>query len=110
MAARDPRQELLQFLDRKAFRPILDASAGGADQRALDDAQERTRRQRDRYRGYGSAEEIRERFLDDIHSPAAVQVNRELERLGLPRFADLRDEFEQLCDRLGVGPRPRPAA
>lgn len=110
MAARDPRQELLQFLDQYAFRPIFEASARGADRAALRDAQASTRRQRDRYRGYASAEEIRERIMEDIHAAAAAEVNRELARLSLPRFADLREDFEQRCRELGLGPDHQPAA
>lgn len=102
----DARQELVNFLDRKAFDPVLHADArrfSDSEQDILRDVQERTEREKRRYHDdYGSASEIRRQFLDDVSSEAAASVNRELGRLGLPRLPELKDDFIALCERLGI--------
>ncbi len=106
--AQNKRQELLSFLDRKAFDPVLKASPdryqGEADRRALEHVKRSTKSEKKRYHeNYGNAEEIRKRFLDDLDSEAAKKVDSELRRLDLPCLPELKDEFLQLCDSLGVG-------
>jgi hypothetical protein len=53
--------------------------------------------------GYTDAEEVRDRFRDDLNSSAAQRVQGELERLGLPTLRDVERDFEDLCQDLGVG-------
>jgi hypothetical protein len=107
MASNDSaRDKLLRFLDQTAFDPILRAKPdkySDADRRVLADVQRRTESEKKRYHDdYGSAREIRDRFMQDVHSSAAKKVNDELKRLGLPRLPDLQDEFLKLCEEIGV--------
>ncbi len=92
------KQELIDFLDRKVFDPILKASADRYSGRQRDDleyVQDKTRTERDRYHHYGSADEIVRMYKDDLHSSHARSVNDRLKALGLPRLEDVREEFEK---------------
>ncbi len=99
------KQKLIQFLERKAWDPVLKASAGGysdSERKTLDRVQRKTQSQRERYQTYGSAGEVRQQFEDDLHSDNARKTNADLKRLDLPIQADVVDEFFRLADRLGV--------
>jgi hypothetical protein len=102
----DAREELLAFLDRRAFNPILRSSPDDYPEAArhkLEDVKGRTQQELRRYhQKYRSASEVRRRFLEGVTSRAAAKVNADLRTLRLPRLPDLKDEFLALCDRLGV--------
>ncbi|MFL6352546.1 MAG: hypothetical protein ACJ74Z_11935 [Bryobacteraceae bacterium] len=90
------KQELLRFLDRRVFDPILKASAehyGEADRHKLKDVQDRTRSEKERFHHYSSAREIVDNYKSDLHSSTAKRVNRELEQLKLPTLPSVEDEF-----------------
>ena len=90
------KQDLLAFLDRRVFDPILHASANTyseADQKKLKDVQDRTRSEKERFRTYGSAHEVIENYKRDLHSRTAKRVNSELEHLKLPTLPSVEDEF-----------------
>jgi hypothetical protein len=106
-ADQNAREKLVQFLDEEAFDPILrtspDRYSGNARDR-LEHVKGATERTKQRYHhDYRSAEEVRDRFRDDLSSAAAQRVQRELAQLGLPTLHDVEDEFEGLCRDLGVG-------
>jgi hypothetical protein len=95
MASKD---ELVRFLDERVFNPILKASPerySGKKQDDLKYVQDRTKSEQERFHKYGSADEVLRMYKDDVHSENAREVNRKLEELGLPRLADVRDEFER---------------
>jgi hypothetical protein len=89
------KQGLLHLLDRHVFDPILRASAdayGEADQKKLEHVQNRTRSEKERFRGYTNAGEIVENYKRDLHSSVAKRVNSELERLKLPTLSSVKEE------------------
>ncbi len=98
--ASDKKAELLEFLERRAFNPVLHAKSGDKD--TLEHVQRATRDEIERYRNYGSAEEVVINFKRDLHSSAAKKVHAELRRLHLPTIEDVRDEFEAKARELGV--------
>ncbi|HYZ63161.1 MAG TPA: hypothetical protein VE650_11965 [Acetobacteraceae bacterium] len=98
--AQDKKKELVDFLERKAFDPVLHAKNG--DKATLEHVQQATRAEIERYRNYGSAEEVVTNFKRDLHSSAAKKVHAELKQLGLPTLNDIRDEFEAKARALGV--------
>jgi hypothetical protein len=106
-ADRNAREKLVRFLDQKAFDPILRASPdrfSESDRDKLEHVKGATERTKQRYHDdYTNAEEVRDRFRDDLSSSAAQQVQRELEQLGLPTLHDVEGEFEDLCQHVGVG-------
>lgn len=115
MTARDARERLVRFLDRRAFEPVLRASpedyASEADRRLLEDVKSRTVAEQKRYRqGYRTAEDVRTNFMRDLSSEPAKKVHAELRRLKLPALPDLEDDFLDLCDELGVFQARRRAA
>jgi hypothetical protein len=106
-ADQNAREKLIRFLDERAFDPILRASPdrySGSDRDMLTHLKGATERTKQRYHhDYTDAEEVRDRFRDDLNSSAAQRVQGELERLGLPTLRDVERDFEDLCQDLGVG-------
>jgi hypothetical protein len=107
MPDKHAREQLLDLLDKKAFDPVLKASPNHykseSDKQKLRDLQETTRHTQQSYHEkYTTAEEVRKNFRRDLSSEAAKKVHRELRDLGLPTLDELKDEFEQLADQLGV--------
>lgn len=103
--AAQTKQKLVEFVIRKAFDPVLKAKGDGkseTEKSKLKHVQDATRAEIDRYRGYGSAEELVTNFKRDLHSDAAKKIHKELEQLGLPTINDIRDEFEAKARDLGV--------
>ena len=101
----DKKRELLHLVERKAFDPVMRAKPDGrseAEKKKLDHVQRATRAEIDRYRGYGSAEELVTNFKRDLSSGAAKKVHAELRSLDLPTIEDIRDEFERKMSALGV--------
>ena len=94
------KQELVHFLDRHVFDPILHASPdkySEADQRKLKDVQDRTRSEKDRFHHYRSAKEVLDNYKSDLHSATAKRVNAELEKLKLPTLPSVEDDFLKLA-------------
>lgn len=92
------KQELERFLDERVFDPILKTSPdkySESERKDLEYVQDRTRTEKQRYHSYSSAEELARMYKDDLHSENAKPVNERLKRLGLPRLADVQDEFER---------------
>ena len=103
--AQDRKKELLDFLDRRAFDPVIrtkENNFSGKNRAAAKHAKTATMKEKDRFHHYGSAEEVVVNFKRDLHSKAAKRVNKELESLHLPQLSDVQDEFYRLCERLKV--------
>jgi hypothetical protein len=104
----DARQQLLELIDRKVFNPILNASLDDyTDEKRralLQDLQQTTRRTKQRYHEfYKTAQEVRDNYRDDLSSSAAEKAQRQSRTLHMPTLDDIKDDFERLADRLGVG-------
>lgn len=105
MASQNSKDKLVNFLDRHAFRPVLDAAPGDYPESKRDKlahVQRATEDERERYRQYESAEKVYQMYRDDLSSEAAKEVHRELRQLSLPTLHDVRDEFERLAEEVGV--------
>lgn len=107
MSKQEAREQLLDLLDKKAFNPILKASpddySSDADKKKLQEVQRTTRNTQQSYHEkYKTAQDVQTNFRRDLSSEAAKKVHRELQHLKLPTLNDIKDEFEQLADKLGV--------
>lgn len=94
------KQELLDFLDKHIFMPILHASERDLSIKQLDDLKDlkhRTHEDMGRYHGYDSAEKIVEIYKGDVSHEAAKPVNARLKDLGLPTMPDVREQFLDLA-------------
>lgn len=105
MKQEQKRKELLDFLDKKAFDPVLHASENRYDsedkKKKLGELKEKTEKEKDRFhKNYNSPKEIKDNFLSDLNSQAAKKVHSELKYLGLPRLPDLKEEFLDLYEEL----------
>ena len=104
MPDKQTRDQLLDLLDRKAFGPVLQASPDDykseRDRERLRGLQDTTRKTQESYGKVSSAEEVRERFRDDLRSAAAKKVQAPQLAVDLPTLNDVEDEFEALYDKL----------
>jgi hypothetical protein len=94
----DPKNQLVDFLEQRAFDPVMRARADGrseAERKKLEHVQKATQSEIRRYRSYDSAKEVVVNFRRDLDSRAARKVHAELEDLKLPTINDIRDEFEK---------------
>jgi hypothetical protein len=94
------KTELVTFLDQRVFDPILHASGSDRsehEQGELEDVQEKTKTEKDRYHHYESAEKVVEMYKDDLSSSKAREVNAKLQRLKLPILADVKEEFLKMA-------------
>lgn len=94
------RTQLLDFLDKHIFFPILHASErdlGTKEREDLEDLKRRTQGEMGRFHGYDSAEKVVQMYKDELHAETAIPVNARLLDQGLPRMIDVRDEFLKLA-------------
>ena len=102
----DKKEKLLDFLEKKAFDPVLNKSKDDYDsdtkKKELEDVKRSTKSEKERFRNYGSAKEVRDNYLSDLNSEPAQKINRELDDLNLPKLPDYKKDFLDLCEKLGV--------
>jgi len=102
---KDKRDELLNFIDKKAFNVILKTSPDkfkGKDKEDFDEILKKTKDEKKKFQGYKTANEVKENFLSNTHSIPAQKLDKELEHLKLPTLPQIKDEFEELCKKLDV--------
>ena len=106
MAEDNARQQLLDFLDEKAFNPVLNADPQDypeSQRKKLDDVRKTTRSTQKRYHdNYTTAKDVVENYQSDLSSESAKAVQRELRDLNLPTLDSIKPEFEDLARKLGV--------
>ncbi len=100
------KKELVDFLERRAFRPVLDTRPDDYDsdseRRRLAEVQRATRSEIDRYRRqYTSARDVIDNYKDDLTSEPAKKIDRELDALGLPTLRDIEPDFRRKVEELG---------
>ncbi len=107
MADDNKRQQLLDFLDQRAFDPVLNASPDQYDsenlKHKLADVKSTTRSTKKRYHeSYTTAEDVYNNFISDLSSDAADKVQADLRDLDLPTLDSIKKEFERKAHELGV--------
>jgi hypothetical protein len=101
----DKKDELVRFLEERAFKPVLNARPKGrseAEQKKLQHVQKATRAEIERFHNYGSTQEVVTNFKRDLDSEPAKRIHAELRSLGLPTINDIREEFERRAEELGA--------
>jgi len=105
-AAKDEKKELVDFIDKKAFDVILKTSPDkfdGQDREDFEGIQKKTKAEQHKFHDvYKTAKEVKENFLQNVHSKPAQKLNKELEHFKLPTLPEIKDEFVELCKKLGV--------
>ena len=76
--AQNAKRKLVDFLDERAFRPVIrakpeDYPEGKRDK--LRDVQRATESERERFRNYESAEKVYQMYRDDLTSDEAKEVD-----------------------------------
>jgi hypothetical protein len=106
MSAQDQRKQLINFINKKVFDPIINADPSkydDNDRKKLAEVQDKTKKEQRKFeKDYKTANEVKENYLSDVSSDSAQKVDRELRHLHLPTLPGHKDEFEDLCHRLGV--------
>ena len=102
----DKKKELVEFLNKKAFDPILKASENQyrteEKKEKLRDVQKSTEREKNRFEHYRTARDVKENYLSDLNSDSAKRINTELAKLNLPTLPELKEQFLGLCRILDV--------
>lgn len=101
----DAKRKLVDYLDEKAFQPVLRAKPDDypeGNRAKLADVQRATQSEAKRFQEYDSAEKVVDMYRDDLSSSRAKEIHRELRDLGLPTIEQVRDGFEKLAQELGV--------
>lgn len=100
------RKKLVEFIDKKAFDPILKTPPdrfSGKDREKFEHVREKTENEKKKFHNdYKTADEVKANYLQNVRSSAARKVNKDLKHLGLPTLPQYKEEFMALCDRLGV--------
>lgn len=100
------KKELLDFLNRKSFDPILNTNENhfkdDVSKEKFRDVKKSTESEKTRFSQYETPKDIKSNYLQDLHSKAAKKINQELQELGLPQLPQFREEFLNLCNKLGV--------
>ena len=69
----------------------------------LKDIQRKTGNEKKQFHNdYKTAKEVKEGYLSDVRSEAAKKINEELRHLKLPTLPELKDNFINLRDKIGV--------
>lgn len=106
MTQKEKKEKLLNFIETKAFNPILKKSeddfSSDSKKKKFKDVKRSTENEKERFRNYNSPEDIRDNYLSDLSSHTAKKKNAELKELGLPRLPDFKEEFLELCGKLDV--------
>ena len=107
------KDELVRFLEERAFKPVLNAKPKGrseTEQKKLEHVQKATRAEIERFHNYGSAQEVVTNFKRDLGSEPAKRIHaagaQETAVSGSPRHEGCHHRF----DRRGHEPRARRAA
>lgn len=100
--ASDTKRELVEFLVHRAFYPVLMAQRAGPNRAMIEQVQDATYREIERFRGYGSADEVIVNFKRDLSSEFATSHYHDLKRLNLPVIGDVREDFERKARELGL--------
>ena len=105
-AAKDERKELVDFIDKEAFDVILKTSPDkfeGQDRENLEGILKKTKAEQHKFHDvYKTAKQVKENFLQNVHSKPAEKLNQELEHFKLPTLPGIKDGFLELCKELGV--------
>ena len=100
------REELLKFLDKEVFDPILQALPEDYKSedliRKLHDVKRRTEREKHQFHEFLTSEEVKKTYLSDLDFRSARKIDHELDELNLPSLPKVKDEFLGLCEYLGV--------
>jgi len=103
---KDARKELLKFIDTKAFDVILKTSPDKykeKDRENFEEIRRKTENEKEKFHNdYKTAEEVKKNFLQNVHSKPAQKLDKDIERLGLPALPQLKNDFQKLCDELGI--------
>lgn len=103
---KDARRRLLTFLDRELFDPIISTPRSRyrtkEDEQRFDDARRKIEEEKRRYHDCATAVDVKGSFLNDLQSRTAQRLSENLRHLGLPSYADVREEFLKLCATYGI--------
>lgn len=107
MRNKEIREQLLEFLDRHAFNPILEAMpdqySSERDRSMLYEVKRIAAMEKERfYKNSQTAVEIRDQYFKELIMETSGKTGRELEDLELPRLLQLREKFVQLCRELNI--------
>ena len=107
MRDHDKREQLLEFLDKKVFDPVLEATpqqySSERDRKLLSEIQKKAALEKDLLHEQArTAEEVRNYYLKDLYYELVGRDGKALEDLELPRLREVRNEFLVMCEQLEI--------
>jgi len=100
------REELLKFLNRKVFDPILRALPEDYKsedlKKKLNDVKKRTESEKHIFHELQTAGQVKKNYLADLDFRTARKTDYELDELKLPSLTKVKDEFLRLCEKFKV--------
>ena len=102
----EAKKELLDFLNRKIFDPILTTPekdfSTEEEQQRFEEVKKSIEEEKQRFQNLDTAEDVKNHFEENMASEPAQKAYSILKQLGLPRLPQFKSEFYELCDKLGV--------
>ncbi len=105
MATTTSHEQLVDFLEARAWAPVLQASPRRYPKErhpALREVQRAVARHKARLERDVAAAEVRAWFTRSLTDRESERLREQLVALDLPALPDVADEFLELCDALGV--------
>ncbi|NLG17572.1 MAG: hypothetical protein GX556_09615 [Fibrobacter sp.] len=98
---------LVDFLDQKAFDPVLEAVAeqysSEIDRKKLKYVQNEIMLEKEKFHNQNlNPEGIKENYIREMYFETNSKLGKELEDLELPRLVELRGNFLKLYDELNL--------
>lgn len=104
---KEKRELLLDFVDQKIFNPVLNARpeqySSERDRRILKHVKESVSIGKKRFHIRSkNAIQVRENYIREMYYETNGEIGKKLEDLELPRFIQLRSQFENFCEKLNI--------
>ena len=105
MSTAADKKKLLYFLDRKVFDPVLEKTEDDYDtdskKKKFEEVKKSIEEEKQRFHNEETAEDIKRHFQHNLKSEPAQKVYSNLKHLDLPRLPQFKEEFYELCEKLG---------
>jgi hypothetical protein len=100
----DARSKLVDFVVHRVFYPVLMLQRTGPHKARIEHMQDTTHAEIERFRTYGSIEEVVVNYKRYFESESARNIGLDLELLNFPTSSDVHEGFEKKVRELGFEP------
>ncbi len=90
MSAKDVKQQLLDFINKKAFDPILKAKPNkfnDEDREAFEEVRRKTENEKKNFEEYSTAEEIKKNYLSNVRFKSGCKSKQSIRKTASSYYA-----------------------